>query len=143
MTCLASDRVFFGKLLNSKAFCAGYTNAHPNIPPNGTIGDPILAHPNIRLIIDPTVDGINICTSSMRGINPSATNTPGCCGRIDGSNNCNSTVQTVSGDQIFRKDELVLNSEIVTEYNRYIITGWKENGSDSKQLQRYLLPTVD
>uniref|UniRef100_A0A182YLY6 Uncharacterized protein n=1 Tax=Anopheles stephensi TaxID=30069 RepID=A0A182YLY6_ANOST len=88
------------------------------------------------------------------------------CGTIDGSEQCVSSVQTVSVGQVFRKDELVLARLTIPAvigrrdhieaiclpvtpqqrdrlYNRYIMTGWKESGSDSKILQRAVLDAVD
>lgn len=88
------------------------------------------------------------------------------CGTIDGREQCVSGVQTVSVGQLFRKDNLVLARLTVPAvigrrdhiesiclpvtpqqrerlYNRYIMTGWKESGSDARILQRALLEAID
>ncbi|XP_049299922.1 polyserase-2-like isoform X2 [Anopheles funestus] len=272
LTCLASDRAFFGRLLSSKAYCAGYKNGtgvcngdsgggmffqfqnrwylkgvvsfsntidssglcnlkqyigftdaaqyidwlYENTPNSG-IDDPILGHPNIRLINQgncgrnehvyeygeerkpifkqypwmvairhPFVDSEYVpCNGVLLNRNYVLTTT--CvdlqdeisvtlgdydtsktkdCGTIDGQEQCVSSVQTVSVGQLFRKDNLVLARLTIPAvigrrdhieaiclpvtpqqrgrlYNRYIMTGWKESGTDSRILQRALLEAID
>uniref|UniRef100_A0A182WRD9 Peptidase S1 domain-containing protein n=1 Tax=Anopheles quadriannulatus TaxID=34691 RepID=A0A182WRD9_ANOQN len=88
------------------------------------------------------------------------------CGKVYGEIKCLSAVQTVSVSQFIRKDDLVLarlsdpaeiggrqNIEAICLpvtpeqrerlYNRYIMTGWKESGSDATILQRALLEAID
>ncbi|XP_050090716.1 transmembrane protease serine 9-like [Anopheles aquasalis] len=272
LTCLASDRTFFGRLLYSKAFCAGFKNGtgvcngdsgggmffqfqnrwflkglvsfsntidasgvcnlkqyigftdasqyidwlYENTPNSG-IDDPILGHPNIRLINqgncgsnshvyeyaeerkpilgqygwmvslrhpfqDPEYVPCNgvlinrnyILTTSCVDLQDEISVTIGDydtsktkdCVEEEWGQSCISTVQTVAVGQLFRKDDLVLARLTIPAvigrrqhisaiclpvtpqqrdrlYNRYIMTGWKESGSDAKTLQRVVLTTID
>uniref|UniRef100_A0A182I636 Uncharacterized protein n=1 Tax=Anopheles arabiensis TaxID=7173 RepID=A0A182I636_ANOAR len=269
-TCLASDRAFFGKFIQSKAFCAGYKNGtgvcngdsgggmffhfqnrwylkgvvsfsntndysgvcnlkqyigftdasqyidwvYNNTPISG-IDDPILRHPNIRLInqgscgrnehmeeldenrkpilnqypwmailANPTTTEYVPCNGVLLNRNYvlagncwqitageevivtlgdyDTSRTKDC---IDEDRSCVPAVQTVYVSQIIRKDDLALvrlavpadiggreNIEAICLpvtpeqrdrlYNRYIMTGWKESGTDSTFLQRALLDVV-
>ncbi|EAA03610.4 AGAP010635-PA [Anopheles gambiae str. PEST] len=270
-TCLASDRAFFGRFLQSKAFCAGYKNGtgvcngdsgggmffqfqnrwylkgivsfssvndysgwcnlrqyigftdasqyidwvYENTPTSGN-DDPILGHPNMRLINQgncgrnehmPEMDedrkpilnqypwmvalqakttteyvpcnGVllnrnYVLTAECYDLQYEITATLGDydtsrtkdCGKVYGNMQCLSAVQTVSVSQFIRKDDLVLvrlsdpadigrrqNIEAICLpvtpeqrirlYNRYIMTGWKESGSDATILQRALLEAID
>uniref|UniRef100_A0A182I0Y6 Peptidase S1 domain-containing protein n=1 Tax=Anopheles arabiensis TaxID=7173 RepID=A0A182I0Y6_ANOAR len=224
-TCLASDRAFFGRFLQSKAFCAGYKNGelfydayidwvYENTPTSGN-DDPILGHPNMRLINQgncgrnehmPEMDedrkpilnqypwmvvlqakttteyvpcnGVllnrnYVLTAECYDLQYEITATLGDydtsrtkdCGKVYGNMQCLSAVQTVSVSQFIRKDDLVLvrlsdpadigrrqNIEAICLpvtpeqrirlYNRYIMTGWKESGSDATILQRALLEAI-
>ncbi|XP_058129573.1 polyserase-2-like [Anopheles ziemanni] len=272
LTCLASDRAFFGQLLYAKAYCAGFKNGtgvcngdsgggmyfqfqnrwylkglvsfsntisttgicnlkeyigftdasqyidwlYENTPNSG-IDDPILGHPNIRLINQgncgrnkqvygyaeerkpvfnqypwmvairhPFVDSEYVpCNGVLLNRNYILTTT--CvdlqdeisvtlgdydtsktkdCATVDGQEACRSASQTVSVGQLFRKDNLILARLTIPAvigrrdhieaiclpvtpeqrnrlYNKYIMTGWKESGTDARILQRAVLDTID
>ncbi|XP_053675191.1 polyserase-2-like [Anopheles nili] len=272
LTCLESDRTFFGRLLYSKAYCAGFKNGtgvcngdsgggmffqfqnrwylkglvsfsntidSTNVcnlkqyigftdvaqyidwlyenTPNSGIDDPILGHPNIRLInqgkcgqnqhvyefaeerkpilkqypwmvtvrhpfanseyvpcngvllnrnyilTTNCVDLQDFISVTLGDYDTSKTKD---CAMVDGRNECISVVQTVSVGQLYRKDNLILARLTIPAviglrdhiqaiclpvtpqqrsrlYNRYIMTGWKESGSDSTIMQRALLDVVD
>ncbi|XP_052872897.1 polyserase-2-like [Anopheles cruzii] len=272
LTCLASDRTFFGRFLYAKAFCAGHRNGtgvcngdsgggmffqfqnrwylkglvsfsntieassvcnlkqyigftdasqyvdwlYENTPNSG-IDDPILGHPNIRLINQgkcgrnehvyeygeerkpifkqypwmvalrhPFQDSnyvpcngvlINrnyILTTTCVDLQDEISVTLGDydtsqtkdCAMVDGSQQCISSVQIAAVGQIFRKDNLILARITIPAvigrrdyveaiclpvtpqqrtrlHNRYIMTGWKESGSDARILQRAILNTID
>uniref|UniRef100_A0A182WXA8 Peptidase S1 domain-containing protein n=1 Tax=Anopheles quadriannulatus TaxID=34691 RepID=A0A182WXA8_ANOQN len=188
-TCLASDRAFFGKFLQSKAFCAGYKNG--NCGRNNHMQEldenrkPILnQYPWMAILANPTTTEYVPCNGVLLNRNYvlagncwqitageevivtlgdyDTSRTKDC---IDEDRSCVPAVQTVSVSQIIRKDDLALvrlavpadiggreNIEAICLpvtpeqrdrlYNRYIMTGWKESGTDSTFLQRALLDVV-
>uniref|UniRef100_A0A182JTR3 Peptidase S1 domain-containing protein n=1 Tax=Anopheles christyi TaxID=43041 RepID=A0A182JTR3_9DIPT len=220
--------VSFSNAIDSKGMCnlkqyIGFTDASQYIDwlyentPNRKIDDPILGHPNIRLINQDNCGRNNYGYDFDENLKPVIARYPWmvtirnplgtfeyvpCNGVLLNRNyvlttsciyleeensitlgdydtsrtrdcldqeqlqECTPAVQTVSVEQLFRKDDLVLvrlstpafigRGEHIEAiclpvtpqqrerlYNRYIMTGWKESGANSTLLHRELLEAID